>query len=67
MTGSAMPTMMTTAGSQALPPVEDPHPHLMEARAARVVISIFGVLAGLAAIEHGIGEIRQSRLVLLAC
>jgi hypothetical protein len=51
--------MMTTAGSQALPPVEDPHPHLMEARATRVVISIFGVLAGLAAIEHGIGEIRQ--------
>jgi hypothetical protein len=30
----------------------------MAARATRVVILIFGVLAGLAAIEHGIGEIR---------
>jgi hypothetical protein len=28
-------------------------------RAMRVVISIFGILAGLAAIEHGIGEISQ--------
>jgi hypothetical protein len=33
----------------------------MEARATRVVISIFGILAGLAAIEHGIGEIGRDR------
>jgi hypothetical protein len=30
-----------------------------KARAMRVVIAIFGILAGLAAIEHGIGEINQ--------
>jgi hypothetical protein len=51
--------MMTAAGSQQLlPRVESSSPHRMAARATRVVILIFGVLAGLAAIEHGIGEIR---------
>jgi hypothetical protein len=34
----------------------------MEARATRVVIAIFGILAGLAAIEHGIGEISQGSI-----
>ena len=33
-----------------------------DARAARVVISIFGILAGLAAIEHGVGEISQGSI-----
>jgi hypothetical protein len=34
-------------------------PAPMEAKATRVVIAIFGVLAGLAGIEHGTGEINQ--------
>ena len=37
----------------------------MEAKATRVVIAIFGVLAGLAGlagIEHGIGEINQGSI-----
>jgi hypothetical protein len=33
-----------------------------EAKATRVVIAIFGVLAGLAGIEHGIGEINQGSI-----
>ena len=34
----------------------------MEAKATRVVIAIFGILAGLAAVEHGIGEISQGSI-----
>lgn len=37
-------------------------PAPMEAKATRVVIAIFGVLAGLAGIEHGIGEINQGSI-----
>jgi hypothetical protein len=37
-------------------------PAPMEARATRVVIAIFGILAGLAGIEHGIGEISQGSI-----
>jgi hypothetical protein len=37
-------------------------PASMDARATRVVISIFGILAGMAAIEHGLGEISQGSI-----
>jgi hypothetical protein len=50
---------MSTVGSRQRRPARTTRPAPMETRATRVVIAIFGVLAGLAAIEHGIGEISQ--------
>jgi hypothetical protein len=53
------PTRMTAAGSQSVSRFNRARPGAAEARATRVVIMIFGILAGLAGIEHGVGEIRQ--------
>jgi hypothetical protein len=50
---------MTAVGSETRTGGKTTGPGPMETRATRVVITIFGILAGLAAIEHGIGEIRQ--------
>jgi hypothetical protein len=50
---------MTAAGSDTWPGAKTTPAGPTKARAMRVVISIFGILAGLAAIEHGIGEISQ--------
>jgi hypothetical protein len=50
---------MTVVGSKTRMRVNATHLGRTDARATRVVIAIFGILTGLAAIEHGIGEIRQ--------
>jgi hypothetical protein len=50
---------MTAVGSKARTRVKATHLGRTDARATRVVIAIFGILAGLAAVEHGIGEISQ--------
>ena len=50
---------MTAVGSDTWPGAKTTPAGPTKARAMRVVISIFGILAGLAAIEHGIGEISQ--------
>jgi hypothetical protein len=46
-------------GSKTRTNVEATRPSPIEARATRVVIATFGILAGLAAMEHGIGELSQ--------
>jgi hypothetical protein len=53
---------MTVVGSKTRMRVNATHLGQTDARATRVVIAIFGILAGLAAIEHGIGEIRQGSI-----
>lgn len=50
---------MTAVESDTRPDTKTNPAGPTKARAMRVVISIFGILAGLAAIEHGIGEISQ--------
>jgi hypothetical protein len=52
----------SAVGSNTRTAAKATRPDQMEARATRVVIAIFGVLAGLAAIEHGIGEISQGSI-----
>jgi hypothetical protein len=53
------PTRITGSESQAVSRFNSSRPRTTEPRATRVVISIFGVVVGLAGMEHGIGEIRQ--------
>jgi hypothetical protein len=52
----------SAVGSKTRTAARTTRPAPMEAKATRVVIAIFGVLAGLAGIEHGIGEISQGSI-----
>jgi hypothetical protein len=52
----------SAVGSKTRTGAKTIRPAPVEARATRVVIAIFGILAGLAGIEHGIGEISQGSI-----